>query len=111
MKNLFKWLENKHRQQIMDKAIERAMTRFTQSQPRWADSLMDGFLLRHCETLCQNGRIEPQTLAEAWTEQLPYQDEAKKQKHIKALMPLTAELLSILNQEMGKLAIPTPIQA
>ncbi len=93
-----------HRQQKLNKAIQRTMTQFSQRHPRWADSLLDGYLLKQSANRLLNGKADSITLAQTWTRQMTYQDETKRQKHITELTPITAELLTLFNQELGEVA-------
>lgn len=95
-------VSDRRRERVVRKAIDRAMESFVRRHPRWAASLVDGFLLRGKEQALLENRVRPADLALAWTEQIYYRDETRRAAHVAELSPITAEFLALLGQEIRK---------
>lgn len=83
-------------------ALARANAIFARRYPRWANSLFDEYFIRHRaqDVLQKNGNVPPKKLAEAWTRQLAYSDEAKRRRHVVQVTPVAEAFLQLVRAEM-----------
>lgn len=102
------------RQRRLRRRILRAFACFERHHPRWANALFDRhFLLgralpileRHVH--CHSAK-DASELAQAWSEQFRYVNEWTLQYYTRALVPVAAEFLCLLQREFPEQPFSTP---
>lgn len=84
-------------------ARQRAAARFARRYPSWHASLLDETLL--ATVPAEPCRRRAAHLAQAWTEQFSYRDEARRTRDVQRLEPMARTLLAYLAEEESRLRV------
>lgn len=83
------------------RAVRRAYKQFARRYPRWAQSLFDEYFVEHTASdILTNGLLRPRALADAWTRQLRYRDEAQRRRHMRQILPVAEIFVRLVQAEM-----------
>lgn len=91
------------RTRLARKARSRAAARFARRYPSWHASLVDEALLARIPA--EPCRRRATHLAQAWTEQFTYRDEARRERDARRLEPVARTLLAYLAEEESRLRV------
>lgn len=101
MSGLFPGRNNDNLRHARRRAVRRAYKQFAQRYPRWSQSLFDQYFVEHIAAdVLTDGLLRPRALAEAWTRQLRYRDEAQRRRHIRQILPVAQLFVRLVRAEM-----------
>lgn len=83
------------------RAVRRAYKQFARCYPRWAQSLFDEYFVEHTASdALTSGLLRPRVLADAWTRQLRYRNEAQRRCHARQILPVAEIFVKLVQAEM-----------
>lgn len=93
--------DNGNLRHVRRRAVRRAYRQFAQRYPRWAQSLFDEYFVEHIAAeVLTSGLLRPCALAEAWTRQVRYRDEAQRRRHVCQILPVAETFVRLVRAEM-----------
>lgn len=101
MSGLLPGRNNDNLRRARRRAVRRAYKQFAQRYPRWAQSLFDEYFVEHIAAdVLTDGLLRPHHLAEAWTRQVRYRNEAQRRRHINQILPVAEVFVRFVRAEM-----------
>lgn len=100
------WFRRQIRRRSLKRAITRAYASFAQQYPDWVDYFFDEYFLGQRAFPVLACYLEYKALptsfelARVWAEQFAWSNLEMKERHVAQLMPVSADFLRRLNQEL-----------
>lgn len=93
--------DNNNLRRARRRAVRRAYRQFARRYPRWAQSLFDEYFVEHIAAdVLTSGLLHPRALAEAWTRQVRYRNEAQRRRHVRQILPVAETFVRLVRAEM-----------